>query len=165
MNTVDNLASAGIFFWPKKARKEKMEKTITVKRGSDWCNVQISPICFGGYGGPDQCWLLGDQIRICELCVQEMHKIDSPEDFVWALTGPRHKGICDEVPVSVGFEKVIICPPCIHKVLDELARACECSCHELGGVCEGRPFCVKCGAITRIDVIYMTRQQTERHPK
>ena len=77
MNTVDNLASAGIFFWPKKARKEKMEKTITVKRGSDWCNVQISPICFGGYGGPDQCWLLGDQIAsvnfVYRRCTRSIH--------------------------------------------------------------------------------------------
>lgn len=96
-----------------------MGETIRVDRGSDWCNVQISRHCDGRSGATDECWLLGDGIRICTRCVQEMHGSDSPEDFVWTLKEVGHGEPCLEVSLQVGSEEVIVCPGCLRRVLLE----------------------------------------------
>ena len=106
-----------------------MEETISVDRGSDWCDLQISSYCRQRHGGPRNCILLGE-VSICRFCLYELNKQEFPEDY---------EGISRE--------------------------NCNCKCHETGN-CEGHPWhCFKCGDITKIDVLYFTRQQKERHPK
>lgn len=143
-----------------------MEETVRITEGWDWCNVQVAKLCLGKLSLSDKCWTLGGQVRICDACVQRLYREDSPEDFVWALEEKIHDGPCEEEPVDIGTEEVKVCPGCMRAVMRKIEESCTCSCHEKSGGCDGNPLvCAKCGSITKIDVIYMTRQQTERHPR
>lgn len=152
----------GLFFWSKVAGKGNMGETIRVGIGSDWCNVKIAEKCLGKFNIPYKCWILGDQVRICEECVKDLHKEDFPEDFVWEVRESVHEGLCYKETVIFRREEVSFCPKCVREVLLKLERSCTCSCHE-SGQCDGHLFCTRCRAVTHIDVIYMTRDQTERH--
>ena len=142
-----------------------MGETVRVIEGADWCNVQIAKDCLSKNGIASECWLLGDQVRICEQCVQEFFKQTDREENMWVLEYTRHEGPCVTETVSFHSEEIVFCPRCVRKVLWRYARSCTCDCHESGD-CDGNPlFCSRCNGITKLDVIYMTRQQKERHPK
>ncbi len=144
-----------------------MGETTEVRRGSDWCTLKISSHCLTRIDNrPNECFLLGEQVSVCDPCLRELHTERCPEDYEWVFREAPHEGYCESATMHVGSDEVRFCPRCFLKALEALRQTCTCRCHKESGVCEGVPLvCQRCGSFTRIDFLYMTRQQTERHPK
>ena len=141
-----------------------MGEKLGVERGLDWCTLKISDRCMTRfYSRPDKCFLLSDQVRICDACLAELYGEQFPEDCEWVLRQSAHEGFCNRVTITLSTdEEVTFCLRCVLEVLQKSPQTCTCSCHE-SGQCDGHLlFCSKCGGFTKIDVIYMTREQRER---
>ena len=144
-----------------------MRERITVRRGSDWCTLQISSNCLTRFDRrPLECFLLGGQVRIFDPCLRELHMERFSEDYEWAFREAPHEGFCESATIHIGSEEIRFCPKCFLEVLKAFRQLCTCFCHRESGSCDGHPFvCQRCGTLSRIDTIYMTRPQKERHPK